>query len=527
VQVTDDAALREVERLEDSVRFQAAGALSAAQRWLTNAGPGTDPVLRQRVRLVRADGQARTGQPETSMLVMREISAWAVEHDEVWLRARCHRLLSGRYRRAGDAAVALEHAVAAVDLLPADARASERADHLVVLADALGEIGSFEQSLRRYAEAAAIAQHHENHAQWKHILNNVAYTHFQAGNAEEAVATSERLMFVAARAELPLDIYDRDTIARAYLMMDRHEDAVAILTEAGVEGFVEGAAADDGTATAMLTLAEIHRLSGALEPAQVALDRARNICRTHGLTGPGIEVLREQAEVHAARGDHEKAFATFKEFHEQMNQLRAVEREGRARTLQAIYEADEARRDSDRFRELSVRDPLTGLLNRRYVDEHLGAQLLYALDTSSALSLAIVDLDHFKRVNDQRSHDIGDQVLRQIAGILEATVADHEGATAVRLGGEEFLLLLPGLDNEHAGAILQRLCATIRAHHWEPLTSGIPVTVSVGLASAPRDGVDRTPLLACADRRLYTAKAAGRDRVVAHDGNPLLLEPVS
>ena len=525
--MTDHAALSEVQQLEDSVRQRAAGALEAAQRWLANADIDIDPVLRQRVRLVRADVQARAGQPETSMLVMREISAWAVEHDETWLRARCHRLLSARYRRAGDGAVALEHAVAAVDLLPADARPVERADHLVVMADALGEIGSFEQSLRRYAEAAVIAQESENHAQVKHILNNVAYTHFEAGNAAEAVATSERMMSVAARAGIPLDVYDRDTIARAYLMMDRHEEAVAVLTEGDGESLGGGATTkDDGIGIAMLTLAEIHRASGALDLAQEAIDSARDICETHGLTGPGIEVLREQAEVYAARGDHEKAFLTFKDFHEQTNRFRAVERESRARTLQAIYEADEARRDSDRFRELSVRDPLTGLLNRRYVDEHLGTLLLHALDTSSALSLAIVDLDHFKRVNDLRSHDVGDRALREIAGILEATVAGHDGCTAVRLGGEEFLLLLPGLDNEQAAAMLERLCLTIREHRWEPITSGIPVTVSVGLATAPGDGVDRTPVLACADRRLYAAKAAGRDRVIGHDGTPLLLEPV-
>ena len=97
---------------------------------------------------------------------------------------------------------------------------------------------------------------------------------------------------------------------------------------------------------------------------------------------------------------------------------------------------------------------------------------------------------------------------------------------SVRLGGEDSLLLLPGLDDEESAALLKRLCTTIREHRGgEPITSGIPVTVSVGLASAPRDGVDRTPLLACADRRLYAAKAAGRDRVVAHDAIPLL-EPV-
>jgi diguanylate cyclase (GGDEF)-like protein len=414
-----------------------------------------------------------------------------------------------------------------VELLPADARPWERADHLLGLADALGEVGSYEQALRRYDEAGVIAQRTEDVRQWQHILNNVAYTHFQAGNAQEAVATAERLISVSERHGIELDIYDRDTIARAYTMVDRHADAVAVLAPVlGADAVPVSAPVFDGIASAMVTLAEIQRLAGALDDAQSTIERATAICAAHDLTGVANELHREQAEIHAARGDFQRAFATYKLFHEADARLRAIERETRARTLQVLYEADEARRDSDHFRELSVRDPLTGLRNRRYVDEHLGVQLLHAVDTSTCLTLAILDLDHFKRVNDERSHDVGDRVLREVASLLERAIDGQAGATAARLGGEEFLLVLQGTDQGTGEKLVSTLCRDIREHPWEAVTGGIPVTVSIGVATVPEDGIDRTPLLRCADRRLYAAKRAGRDQVVARDRSDAGLEPV-
>jgi diguanylate cyclase (GGDEF)-like protein len=360
-----------------------------------------------------------------------------------------------------------------------------------------------------------------------HVLNNIAYTQYEARNADEAVETAERLMAVSVRHGVALDVYDRDTIARAYTLVGRFDEAVQVLLPAVGEGASSsGEQLFDGQAAGMLTLAEIQRMSGALDDAQATLDRALEICRLHGLAGISIDILREQSEIHAAHGHFELAFATFKDFHDAFTKLTAVERETRARTLQAIYEADEARRDSARFRELSVRDPLTGLRNRRYIDEALGIELLQALDTSAPLTLAILDLDHFKVVNDQRSHDVGDKVLIEIASILELAVSDRPGATASRLGGEEFLLMLPGTDHDDAVRLLEKLCSTVREHPWDPITEGLAVTISIGVATAPHDGVDRTPLLACADRRLYAAKRQGRDQVVADDVAAPQLAPV-
>ncbi len=147
-----------------------------------------------------------------------------------------------------------------------------------------------------------------------------------------------------------------------------------------------------------------------------------------------------------------------------------------------------------------------------HVDEELPRLLAGG---SGELWVALLDLDHFKRVNDTCSHAVGDEVLRAVAALLQDTGAPGAGSFAARLGGEEFLLVLPGVDAAAAGRHLERVRRAVAAHPWAPLTRGLPVTVSIGGAGTA-EVADRTPaqLLGRADARLYRAKRAGRDRVV-------------
>jgi diguanylate cyclase (GGDEF)-like protein len=177
-----------------------------------------------------------------------------------------------------------------------------------------------------------------------------------------------------------------------------------------------------------------------------------------------------------------------------------------------MFETTEARQEAERFREQARRDPLTGLRNRRYLDEELPD----LIDAGGPLTVAIVDLDHFKRINDQLSHDVGDQVLVLVAKLLETELAAvSPDGFVTRMGGEEFLLVLPGTEVADAAAQLEGVRRAVRCYDWAELTRGVPVTVSIGVA-----GLQDLPtptqagLLATADRRLYVAKHAGRDRVV-------------
>jgi diguanylate cyclase (GGDEF)-like protein len=133
--------------------------------------------------------------------------------------------------------------------------------------------------------------------------------------------------------------------------------------------------------------------------------------------------------------------------------------------------------------------------------------------------VALVDVDHFKRVNDSCSHEVGDRVLQAVAELLDGMAppgTDGDDVSFVaRMGGEEFLLVLAGSDPAAAEAHLESVRRTVAAHPWAELTGDLPVTVSIGATSAA-GLADPTPadLLGRADRRLYEAKRAGRNRVV-------------
>jgi diguanylate cyclase (GGDEF)-like protein len=139
------------------------------------------------------------------------------------------------------------------------------------------------------------------------------------------------------------------------------------------------------------------------------------------------------------------------------------------------------------------------------------------LDSDPSLTVAIVDLDHFKRINDQLSHDVGDQVLVQVAKLLETELAavSPDGFVA-RMGGEEFLMVLPRTEVPVAARRLDDIRRAVRSHGWDEVTHGLPVTVSIGVAGRA-DALSPTQpgILSTADRHLYAAKHGGRDRVVA------------
>lgn len=164
--------------------------------------------------------------------------------------------------------------------------------------------------------------------------------------------------------------------------------------------------------------------------------------------------------------------------------------------------------------EMAIKDGLTGLNNRRYFDGHFSSAFAKAQTSGQPLSLLIVDIDHFKQVNDTHGHDAGDDVLRQFAGRIGKNVRNLD--MACRYGGEEFVLLMPDTDIELATLVAERMRKEIAAHPFviHGGTKQINVTVSVGASCM--DGVDdsREAMLKRADEALYNAKRNGRNQVV-------------
>jgi len=504
--------LDEVERVHVLLREDARAALQLARELLDRAGTGSDDVEYQRLLLLKGAAQARIGETEDGARQVREVKAWAEDHGEALLVATSHRWLSALFRRVGDPALMLEHAVAAVDLLGPDVEESIRADHLICLADALGASGDYSDAIARYEEAAELIElcgaRHMRH--W--LLNNLAYTQYEAGLIDKALLTAEALRTAVAAGGQTLQAHDCDTIARIYAAAGRFDEAVSLLAPV-CSAPAEGEDCD-GLVLALLTLTEVYRLGGQLDAAQAALDQCFGLIDQYELTGRRTEAQHELAELAAARGDYQVAYEAFREFHQGDARLRGLEREARARTLHAIFEATEARRTSEHFRELSVRDPLTGLRNRRGLDGRIEELLGRVSQDGSSVTLGLIDLDHFKRINDTLSHAVGDEVLRVVAGLLNAAVSAVDGGVAARVGGEEFLLVLP-VERAEGLKRLESLRQEIAAHPWSEVATGVAVTASIGVATAPEDGVERAALLSLADTHLHSAKRSGRDRLCA------------
>jgi diguanylate cyclase (GGDEF)-like protein len=170
---------------------------------------------------------------------------------------------------------------------------------------------------------------------------------------------------------------------------------------------------------------------------------------------------------------------------------------------------------SQKLLQLATTDPLTGMHNRGYVDDRFAIELSRARRYGKPLSIAVIDADHFKLLNDAHGHASGDLVLKKIGETLRASFRQSD--TAGRYGGEEFVVILPETDIETAQRKLESLRESIASAPVALAQRGekVHVTVSAGLSSYPQDAEDASELFALADERMFQAKKEGRNRVVA------------
>ncbi len=285
-----------------------------------------------------------------------------------------------------------------------------------------------------------------------------------------------------------------------------------------------------------------------LQACQADLQHAED----HDQPYPFMKLLQVAADAAEALGDTASALALVRQAAQAYETL--VGRSGRARFLamQAEHDFAQARRERDQaerarqaaetdrlrlaelnqalqqkvaeaealqqqLREQAVRDPLTGLHNRRFLYEAAPGRIELSRRQGEPLSVALLDIDHFKRLNDTHGHDAGDLVLKGFARVLAEGARQSD--LVCRHGGEEFVVLMTGTD---AAAMCRAIERLLEAFRSTPVDTGAAVlcqhSFSAGVASFGPDGDDLEALLKAADRRLYAAKAAGRARVLGDDG---------
>ncbi|MDT8408465.1 MAG: GGDEF domain-containing protein [Wenzhouxiangellaceae bacterium] len=167
------------------------------------------------------------------------------------------------------------------------------------------------------------------------------------------------------------------------------------------------------------------------------------------------------------------------------------------------------------LQQLAATDTLTQLANRMLLDQTFSTFSKRALSRQRPLTMLLMDLDHFKRINDSYGHSAGDQVLAEFAVLLRQRT--RAGDFLCRLGGEEFLVLLPETDAPTAEAVAESIRQRLQDGFVRSRGQKIRLTLSIGLAELDRDGNDLDTLLRSADRRMYRAKTLGRNQVIAED----------
>lgn len=277
----------------------------------------------------------------------------------------------------------------------------------------------------------------------------------------------------------------------------RHDEAIPLLTEAlaGAQELYANSMVQD----MHLQLYLAHKARGDLAEALAHHETY------HALTKEQLEQRNDaQSRLMMNRLDLDQA-----RFGAERSRMQAELQ--RVRAEQMAAEAERLQAQARELRRYVLADPLTGLGNRRQVERELPRLLSHSARTDEPLAVAMLDLDHFKQVNDRFGHAVGDAVLMAAADLFRARV--RGGDLIARMGGEEFLIVFAHASLEWAREACERLRLAIAGHDWEQAAPGLKVTISIGLCVAgPR--LDAAQLLEQADQALYRAKNEGRNRVM-------------
>jgi diguanylate cyclase (GGDEF)-like protein len=340
-----------------------------------------------------------------------------------------------------------------------------------------------------------------------YALGTRADVRLATGDAEGALADADQVLRLLEDGDEP-DPYvhgvTHEVRMRCLIALGRLFDAV----EAGYRGLiVTGVAVPFVRGLLLRGLAAALRAAGRPDEAFDALAEGFALERTvlEQQATRQLALQRAALETAAARREAAALSARNGELQELVGELNTTK-------LELERGMAELERLRDRFREQAHRDWLTGLRNRRWLARELPRLVAEARRLEQPMSLALIDIDHFKKVNDRFGHDVGDRVLQTFAAVLDATV--RESDITVRTGGEEFAVLMPGTTSEDGLTCCERIRDALRGREWPAPEPLLGLTVSAGLVSLDeRQAVQE--LLGLADNRLYEAKAAGRDCVAA------------
>ena len=437
--------------------------------------------------------------------------------------ACCHNLLGITHRQLSDYGRALEMYDAALKGFREVADLKWQARVISNIGNVEIQLGNHSAALELFDQALEIRRDIGDNEGAGFDLNNAAFGHIQralqlrsGGDAMSCQAEAENALKLLDRALAisrqygykRLEAVALQSMGEAYQAMSRPEIALGMadqflaLARESHDKWIE--------AYGLACMGEIRHQLGEHTEAMVQLAAALAAFEALGSRDESARVLRILSQAHEAQGQLAEALTCLRKAGAIENQLRTEEAERRARALAARRRVDAAAEETERYRRLAMEDALTGLANRRQLDERLAQLLRDSQARGSTLTVALADIDHFKGINDRFSHAVGDEVLRCVSEMLRSHC--RMGDLAGRYGGEEFLLVFRDLEMRAASDICERVRRAVEAWDWKSIHPQLRVTVSLGLAASTSFDHPQG-LLDTADHWLYEAKHRGRNQV--------------
>ena len=277
--------------------------------------------------------------------------------------------------------------------------------------------------------------------------------------------------------------------------------------------------------TFVAEISRIHQVNGDLDQAEEELLQALEIAqKINSLTN--ISLIHERLfGIYKERQDYKSALEHFEAYHAAFKKIFNDKSDQRIKNLEILNQVESTRKQAELYRELAGTDSLTNLVNRRQFLEIAEAAIQRAKDNHSQLTIIMLDIDHFKDVNDQYGHKGGDEVLSTVAASLKKSL--RPGDVAGRYGGDEFIILVSSASSNQCIKIAERIRRTVAQQAFHVGQASIGLTLSLGLAwTDPERMVPLDTLINYADQALYAAKRQGRNSVVAWKEHDQSMEPV-
>ncbi|NCC31622.1 MAG: GGDEF domain-containing protein [Chloroflexia bacterium] len=389
--------------------------------------------------------------------------------------------------------------------------------------------GNYEAGYTAYHQALSLSRAHGDHLTEAKVLTNIALAYVTQSEYEKALAYAEASTYLNIDVAV-INGYTLLALGQAFCGLQQREDAIACLEQAMDIG--------QSHDIAQLSLVALHTRSQIcveqqeFDQAIVLLQQGLAFAEQSGSHLYGARCHETLSQVYEARGEVTQALHHYKAFHRIRETLFNDTKSSRVQSLEIYHRTEMARREAEIYqlrnieleREIAQRkkteellayqartDTLTGIANRRHFLCVARHEIDHAQSQGNALALALMDLDHFKQINDQYGHAVGDQALIAFTQTVQKNARTMD--LFARLGGDEFALLFPTTTSEQAYHMLQRIVQELDTN---PITSGsaqIWITLSGGIAGLITHQETVETLMSRADDALYRAKEAGRRQI--------------